>query len=80
MSEKSSPEAVEGARLFQFTKKIPDTNEEMRIELMGSDRERRPNDFRVNVQPHIKPHLHARACTGSEIVLRESISEWETRS
>ena len=68
-------EAVEGARRFQFTKKIPDTNEEMRIEFLGSDRERRPNDFRVDVQPHIKPHLHARACTGSEIVLHESMIE-----
>jgi len=66
---------VEGAQRFQFTKNIPGTNEEMRIEFMGSDRESRPNDIRVDVQPHVKPHLHARACTGAEIVLRESMIE-----
>lgn len=60
--------ALPEAKLFQFAKPIPNTNEMMRIEFLASDKECRPHNFRVDVQKDI----HARACTGAEIVLKES--------
>jgi len=59
---------VDGARNFQFEKAIPNSQEKMRIEFMGPEEFRRPNDFRVDVQEGI----HARACTGGSIALAES--------
>jgi len=61
-------EAIPEAQLFQFAKPIPNRNEMMRIEFLASDKESRPKNFRVDVQKNI----HARACAGAEIVLRES--------
>jgi hypothetical protein len=61
-------EAIPEAQLFQFSKKIPNSNEMMRIEFLASDKERRSKNFRVDVQKNI----HARACAGAEIVLKES--------
>ena len=56
------------AHNFQFVKKIPDSPEKIRIEFLASEKEKRLKDFRVDVQKNI----HARACIGAEIVLRES--------
>jgi len=60
-------EPVPEARNFQFIKQIPNTQEKMRIEFLGSEKEKRTKDFRVDVQEGV----HARACMGAEIVLRE---------
>lgn len=56
------------ARCFQFVKEIPNTQEKMRIEFLASEEEKRPKDFRVNVQQNV----HARACVGAGIVSKES--------
>jgi len=61
-------QVVPESRNFQFEKEIPDTGESFRIEFMASEKERRTKDFRVDVQEKI----HARSCTGAEIVLKES--------
>jgi len=61
-------EVVPEARRFQFTKQIPNSPQKIRIEFLACEKERRPKNFRVDVQKHI----HARACIGAEIVLRES--------
>jgi hypothetical protein len=56
------------SRNFQFEKDIPNSEEKFRIEFMASEKESRPKDFRVDVQKKI----HARSCTGAEIILKES--------
>lgn len=56
------------ARNFQFTKEIPGSTEIMRVEFMASDKEKRPGDFRVDIEKGI----HACRCEGAEIVLRQS--------
>lgn len=59
---------VETARNFQFEKPIPNSLEQMRIELMAPDELQRPNDYRVDVQHGV----HARACAGGHVALVES--------
>jgi hypothetical protein len=59
---------VEGARNFQFEKRIPNSNEVMRIEFMAPEEFKREKDFRVEVEKGI----HARACTGGSIAISES--------
>lgn len=66
--EKLEYEPDPKAMKFQFNKTIPPGDKIMRIEFMASDKEKRPNDIRVDVQPGV----HAFSCVGSEIVLRES--------
>ncbi len=66
--EKLQYKVVPEARRFQFSKQIPDSPEIMRVEFLAPEKEKRPNNFRVDVQQNI----HARACTGAEIALRES--------
>jgi hypothetical protein len=52
---------------FQFEKEIsPELK--IRIEFLASEREQRTNNIRVDIQDNI----HARSCTGAEIVVRES--------
>ena len=58
---------VQEARNFQFEKKIPDSAEVMRIELMAPSEHKDKNDFRVAVH-----NIHGRACAGGTIVLAES--------
>ncbi len=60
-------QVIKGASRFQFFKKIPNSNEEIRIELMATDKKKRNGDFRVDVQESI----HARACHGADIVLHQ---------
>jgi len=69
--EKLHYKVVPEASRFQFFKQIPDSPEIMRIEFLAPEKEKRPNNFRVDVQSNI----HARACTGAEIALRESDSK-----
>jgi len=59
---------VPESRNFQFEKEIPNSEEKFRVEFMASEKEKRAKDFRVDVQGKI----HARSCTGAEIVLEES--------
>jgi hypothetical protein len=66
--EKLQYKVVPEASRFQFFKQIPNSLEIMRVEFLAPEKEKRPNNFRVDVQQNI----HARACTGAEIVLRES--------
>ncbi len=66
--EKLQYKVVPEARRFQFYKQIPNSQEKIRIEFLAPEKEKRPKDFRVDVQKNI----HARACMGAEIVLRES--------
>jgi len=61
-------EVVDGARNFQFEKRIPNSPETIRIEFMAPEEFKRDKDFRVDVQNGI----HARACTGGAIALAES--------
>lgn len=61
---------VSESRNFQFTKDIPGSPEKMRIEFLASDKQKRPDDFRVDV----KEQIHARECAGAEIVLAQSES------
>lgn len=68
--EKLQYKVVPTAKNFQFVKKVPNSNETMRIEFLASEKEKRPNNFRVGVQKDI----HARACTGAEIAIKESDS------
>ena len=63
---------VASAQLFQFVKPIPNSPEVMRIEFMAPAYYKRPNDFRVDIQPGI----HARACEGGSIAIAES-DLWE---
>lgn len=56
------------ARNFQFYKQIPNSQEKMRIEFLASGKDKRTSNIRVNVQEKI----HARACVGAEIALKES--------
>jgi hypothetical protein len=56
------------AQNFHFTKEIPGSNETMRVDFMASDKEKRPGDFRVEVEKGI----HACRCEGAEIVLQQS--------
>jgi hypothetical protein len=62
-------EVVRGAENFQFQKPIPGTLELMRIEFIGPELYRQKGDIRVKVQEGV----HARACTGAEIALHESV-------
>lgn len=66
--EKLQYKVVPEASRFQFFKQIPNSPEIMRIEFLAPEKEKRPNNFRVDVQPNV----HARACTGAEIAIRES--------
>lgn len=59
---------VPNAERFQFYKQIPDSAESIRIEFLAPDREKRPKNIRVDVQENV----HARACLGAEIALKES--------
>lgn len=59
---------VPESRNFQFEKSIPNSTEKMRIEFMAPDEYKREKDFRVDIQDGI----HARACIGGAIALRES--------
>lgn len=60
--------AVPESRNFQFEKSVPNSAEKMRIEFMAPDEYKREKDFRVDIQDGI----HARACIGGTIALRES--------
>ncbi len=68
--EKLQYKVVPEAKNFQFVKKVPNSNETMRIEFLASEKEKRPNNFRVGVQKDI----HARSCTGAGIAIKESDS------
>jgi hypothetical protein len=59
---------VETAKYFQFDKKIPGSNESIRIEFLAPGDEKDGDNFRVKIQPE----FHAHACTGAEIVYNES--------
>lgn len=59
---------VEEARNFQFEKRIPNSNDVMRIEFMAPEEFKRERDFRVDVDKGI----HARACAGGTIAIAES--------
>jgi len=58
---------VEAARYFQFDKKIPGSNESIRIEFLAPEEEGE-NTFRVRIQNA----FNARSCLGAEIVYNES--------
>ena len=60
-------EVVPESKRFQFFKRIPNSLEIMRLEFLASEKEKRQKDFRVTIQQSI----HARACTGAEIALKE---------
>jgi hypothetical protein len=59
--------AIPESKNFQFDKKIPKSSDVMRLEFLASEKERRHNNIRVSIQKNI----HARACTGAEIALKE---------
>lgn len=61
---------VPASKHFQFVKEI-NPELKIRIEFLASEREKRKNNIRVDVQEKI----HARACTGAEIVIKESYLE-----
>lgn len=61
---------VDEARNFQFVKEI-NSELKIRIEFLASEREKRKSNIRVDIQDKI----HARACTGAEIAIKESYLE-----
>jgi hypothetical protein len=56
---------------FQFSKKIPNSNEIMRIEFLGCGKDEDTENIRIKIQDG----LHARDCHGAAIVLKESVSQ-----
>jgi len=62
---------VDEARNFQFFKEI-NPELKVRIEFLAVEKEKRKNNIRVDVQKNI----HARACTGAEIAIKESYNEY----
>jgi len=61
---------VDEARNFQFVKEI-NPELKIRIEFLASEREKRKSNIRVDIQENI----HARACAGAEIAVKESYGE-----
>lgn len=63
-------EVVPNAERFQFQKRLSNSAATIRIEFLAPerDKERRPRNIRVDVQTNV----HARACLGAEIALKES--------
>lgn len=65
--KKLNYQPVDEARNFQFVKEI-NPELKIRIEFLASEKKKRKKNFRVDIQKDI----HARACTGAEIVINES--------
>jgi len=66
LNYKVAPEAQN----FQFVKEIS-SELKIRIEFLASEKAKRKNNIRVDIQDEI----HARACTGAEIAIKESYFE-----
>ncbi|MFH1226983.1 MAG: nucleotidyl transferase AbiEii/AbiGii toxin family protein [Planctomycetota bacterium] len=66
-------QVVEKSKMFQFYKQISVTpDRQIRLEFLASDKEKRTK--KGNIRIDIQKDLHARACAGAEIALKESDS------